>query len=247
MPRTPTAVVARRSAPLLAALACPLTQADLVTGEDWSPSIGMSWWIDGSGEGDAVLTTEPLDEGLWRTTGLVGDAWRVVTWSILVDITSGSPVLEVQSLIAKNYTLLDAQFEVTFDLDLSDALDNPMHRLLGELQFILAGTDGAAWIPRDDMWLWSLRADGADAGGIFEQPWMLQVESGAVSAFGGLDLPSGVAPTDSMGVGLSLMLTAGEGASMSGMVAVPAPGGVAVGLVALLGLAQGRRRCTPTA
>jgi hypothetical protein len=215
-----------------------LTQASAIAGQ-WGPTIEVDWWISGSGNGTLTLLTEQIDEDHWQSIGVVGDSWRVLTWSVMIDLSSGRPQLDVQSLIAKNYTPNDAQFALTIDLDLTEQL-LPNTQLLGDLSITLAGTNGAAWVPQDDQWLWQLRADGDDKGGIFTNPWRLEVEQGAVTAFGGLDLPAIAAPTSSVGFGLSLMLTAGEGAYMNGFVAVPgAPTGI---LIMLTGCAPRRRR-----
>ncbi len=194
---------------------------DVVTGQ-WQPTLQVEWWISGSGDGTLELIADPLDEGRWQFTGVVGDDWRVLTWDIIVDITSGSAMLDIASLIAKNYTPDDAQFSLTVDLDLTEQF-TPNHHLFGDLELILAGSYGAVWVPQDEQWLWKLRADGVDKWGIFESPWQLEVEQGAVTAFGGLDMPMVTAPSTSLGFGLDLMLTAGEGAYMNGIVAVPAP------------------------
>jgi len=209
---------------------------DPVTGQ-WEPTLQMEWWISGAGGGTLELIADPLDDDRWQSTGAVGDNWRVLTWSIIVDMTSGSPLLDIASLITKNYTAADVQFTLTVDLDLTQQL-TPDHRLLGDLEVILAGSQGAMWVPEDDLWLWRLRSDGDDKGGIFPNPWRLEVEQGAVTASGVMDLPMVAPPSTSLGFGMGLMLTAGEGAYMNGVVAVPgAPAGLLLGTLLL-----GRRR-----
>ena len=197
------------------------TSGDVVTNQ-WQPTLQIEWAISGSGDGTLEVIADPLDDGRWQFTSVVGDDWRVLTWNIIVDITSGSPMLDIASLIAKNYTPDDAQFSLTIDLDLTEQ-PTPNHHLLGDIELILAGSNGVVWVPQDDQWLWTLRADGFDKGGIFENPWQLEVEQGAVMAFGGVDLQITTAPTMSLGFGLDLMLTAGEGAYINGIVSVPAP------------------------
>ena len=194
---------------------------DLVVGQ-WQPTLQVDWGISGSGEGTLELIADSFDEGRWQSIGVVGDDVRVLTWNILLDLTSGSPMLEITSLIAKNYTLDDAQFSLTIDFDLTQQL-TPNHHLLGDIELILGGSDGAVWVPQDDQWLWSLRADNVDRGGIFESPWQLEVEQGAVMALGGVDLLITPTPSTSLGFGLNLMLTGGEGTYINGIIAVPAP------------------------
>ena len=216
---------------------CQSTQGGLVD-TDWDPVLHFDWWISDAGGGAIDLMPQQQGEGVWRLSGYFGDTTRVMTWSLEIDLTSGHPTINVLSLVAKNYSLVDAQFHLSVDMNLDELLD-PGHRLLGNLHLILAGVDGTVSTNKDDGWLWSLRADYEAAAGVFIAPWSLYVEQGGVEAFGGIDLPAGTAPTEALGFGLNLGLTSGEAVYMTGLVAVPAPGGLLLFSVLLGG---GRRR-----
>ena len=146
---------------------------------------------------------------------------------MIVDATNGVPVITIDSLIAKNYSLGDATFSLSVDLDLGLELD-VANRLMGELHLTLAGIDGTVSTPKSADYLWSLRSDGQVRGGVFAPPWSLYVASGGVEVFGGIDISLDAQPAVSYGFGWDLTLTSGEAASVHGMLAAPAPSGLAI-------------------
>ncbi len=218
---------------------CEQTHADLFL-DEWTPTLHMQWWISDVGAGDVHVLAEPQGEAIWAVSGYFGDAIRLLAWSLMVDGTSGSPVIEVQSLIAKNYSLADVTFDFSVDLELAEALD-VTDKLSGELHVILAGVDGTLSTPKTAPWMWSLRSDEQVAGGMFAPPWSMYVDSGSASASGGIDLDLEEAPDSSFGLGLNLTLTSGEAASATGLVAVPAPATLALLVVAGLCGRRSRR------
>ena len=219
---------------------CEQTHADLFL-DEWTPTLHMQWWISDLGAGNVHVVAEPEGEAIWSVSGYFGDAMRLLAWSLIVDDTSGSPVIEVQSLIAKNYSLADVSFGFSVDLELAEAMD-VADNLKGELHVILAGVDGTLSTPKTAPWMWSLRSDEQVAGGVFAPPWSMHVDSGSTSASGGIHLDLEEAPDSSFGFGWDLTLTSGEAASATGLVAVPAPATLTLLVVAGL---RGRRSRRP--
>jgi hypothetical protein len=190
--------------------------------DDWEPVLHLNWWISGAGAGTIDLVAEAQSDAVWEVSGYFGDAQRVMAWSLIVDATNGLPVIMINSLIAKNYSLGDVTFSLSVDLDPGIGLD-VADQLTGELNLILAGIDGTVSTPKSADYLWSLRSDGHVRGGVFAPPWSLSVESGSVEVFGGITIGLNAQPDTSYGFGWDLTLTAGEAASVHGIVAAPAP------------------------
>ena len=217
---------------------------DLVV-DDWEPVLHFNWWISGAGGGAIDLVAEAQSDAVWEVSGYFGDTQRVLAWLLIVDATSGLPIITIDSLIAKNYSLGDATFSLSVDLDLGPELD-VADQLTGELNLILAGIDGTVSTPKSVDYLWALRSDGQVKGGVFAAPWSLYVESGGVEVFGGIDIGLNTQPAVSYGFGWDLRLTSGEAVSVQGMLSAPAPSGLVVLFGGLAcGVQAGRKRRRP--
>jgi len=217
---------------------------DLIV-DDWEPILHFNWSISGAGGGAIDLVAEAQSDAVWEVSGYFGDTQRVLAWSLIVDATNGLPIITIDSLIAKNYSLGDATFSLSVDLDLGLELD-VADQLTGELNLILAGIDGTVSTPKSTDYLWSLRSDGQVKGGVFAAPWSLYVESGGVEVFGGIDISLNAQPAMSYGFGWDLTLTSGEAVSVHGILAAPAPSGLVVLFGGLAcGVQAGRKRRRP--
>ena len=223
-----------------ALLGCAMhASGDLVLDEGWTPILHIDWLVSDLGSGTIEAVAEFQGDDTWFVTGHVKDVARVMAWSIIIDTGHGLPMINVQSLIAKNYSFDETTFSLAVDLQLAPEIE-PTDRLAGELQLILAGIDGTVSTPKSAEYLWSLRADSTVQGGVFAPPWSMHVDSGGVSVFGGIDLELAQAPETSFGFGWDLTLTSGEAASVHGAVMVPTP--AVAGAFVLAGLWTPRRR-----